>query len=247
VVSGRTHAPATLPPGNSPRYPLDRRLGGPQNRYGRRGEEKTPLLHRDSNSDPSIVQPVVSRYTDWAMFSVLLAKVYHLISTTKCFKQSLSQLICYLIVFISCNIFLNVFLSRSLLQPHYRPSLSRQFITTEASVQCQVNPHELCAGHSGSGAGFNYHLVSATYYPSSGTGIMGSSGTADNYSNNIKFHTELSVKWLLSILRVSVFETSMGRPYNDKYKELNTDYFIGIFFWGYCITRSFVTCTLRQI
>jgi hypothetical protein len=28
------------PRGKSPRYPLDRRLGGPQNRSGRRGEEK---------------------------------------------------------------------------------------------------------------------------------------------------------------------------------------------------------------
>jgi hypothetical protein len=28
------------PRGNSPRYPLDRRLGGPQSRSGRRGEEK---------------------------------------------------------------------------------------------------------------------------------------------------------------------------------------------------------------
>jgi hypothetical protein len=45
------------------RYPLYRRLGGPQSRSGRRGEEK--IL--DSNSDPSVVQPVASRYTDWAI------------------------------------------------------------------------------------------------------------------------------------------------------------------------------------
>jgi hypothetical protein len=29
-----------LPPGKEPRYPLDRRLGGPQSRSGRRGEKK---------------------------------------------------------------------------------------------------------------------------------------------------------------------------------------------------------------
>jgi hypothetical protein len=52
-VSGQLHAPAALPPGKSPRYPLDRRLGGPQSRSGRFGEEK--IL--DSNSDPSVFQP----------------------------------------------------------------------------------------------------------------------------------------------------------------------------------------------
>jgi hypothetical protein len=36
-VSGQRHAPAALyPRGKDPRYPLDRRLGGPQSRSGRR-------------------------------------------------------------------------------------------------------------------------------------------------------------------------------------------------------------------
>jgi hypothetical protein len=39
-VSGQLHAPAALPHGKSPWYPLDRRLGGPQSRSGRGGEEK---------------------------------------------------------------------------------------------------------------------------------------------------------------------------------------------------------------
>jgi hypothetical protein len=43
-VSGQLHAPAALPPGKSPWYPLDRRLGGPQSRSGRGGEEKNFLL-----------------------------------------------------------------------------------------------------------------------------------------------------------------------------------------------------------
>jgi hypothetical protein len=54
------------PRGKSLRYPLDRRLGGPQSRSGRLREEK--IRHcRDSNSDPSVIQPVVSRYTDYAI------------------------------------------------------------------------------------------------------------------------------------------------------------------------------------
>jgi hypothetical protein len=39
-VSGQLHAPATVPPGKEPLEPLDRRLGGPQSRSGRGGEEK---------------------------------------------------------------------------------------------------------------------------------------------------------------------------------------------------------------
>jgi hypothetical protein len=39
-VSRQLHAPAALPPGKGPRYPLDRRLGGPQSRSGRFGEQK---------------------------------------------------------------------------------------------------------------------------------------------------------------------------------------------------------------
>jgi hypothetical protein len=43
-LSGQFHAPAALSRGKSPRYPLDRRLGGPQSRSGRGGEEEnTPL------------------------------------------------------------------------------------------------------------------------------------------------------------------------------------------------------------
>jgi len=42
-MSGQTHAPVALPPGKSLQYPLDRRLGGPQSRFGRGGEEKNSL------------------------------------------------------------------------------------------------------------------------------------------------------------------------------------------------------------
>jgi hypothetical protein len=49
-VSDQLQAPAGLPQGKSPWNPLDRRLGGPQSRSGRGGEEK--------NS-----QPVAQRYT----------------------------------------------------------------------------------------------------------------------------------------------------------------------------------------
>jgi hypothetical protein len=64
-VSGQLHAPAALPPGESPRYPLDARLGGPQSRSGRRGEEKA-LDYRDSKLRLFGRAPVASRYTDYA-------------------------------------------------------------------------------------------------------------------------------------------------------------------------------------
>jgi hypothetical protein len=43
-LSGQRHAPAALyPRGKDPGYPLDRMLGGPQSRSGRRGKKKNPL------------------------------------------------------------------------------------------------------------------------------------------------------------------------------------------------------------
>jgi hypothetical protein len=39
-VSSHLHAPAALIPGKNPSHPLDRRLGGPQSRSGRGGEEE---------------------------------------------------------------------------------------------------------------------------------------------------------------------------------------------------------------
>jgi hypothetical protein len=39
-VSGQLHAPAAVPQWKGPWYPLGGRLGGPQSRSGRGGEEK---------------------------------------------------------------------------------------------------------------------------------------------------------------------------------------------------------------
>jgi len=63
-----------LPPGKN-RYPFYRRLGGPQVRSGR-AENLVPTGIRSR-----IVQPVVSRYTDWAtrptlpLFSIIIIKI----------------------------------------------------------------------------------------------------------------------------------------------------------------------------
>jgi len=60
-VDGQRHAPAAFPSGKT-RYPLYMRLGGPQSRSGRVRKISPP-----PGCDPRIVQPVVSRYTDWAI------------------------------------------------------------------------------------------------------------------------------------------------------------------------------------
>jgi hypothetical protein len=59
-MGGQHHAPVTLPSLKT-RYPLYRRLGGPQGRSGRVRKISPP-----PGFDPRIVQPVASRYTDWA-------------------------------------------------------------------------------------------------------------------------------------------------------------------------------------
>jgi hypothetical protein len=55
-VNGQLHAPAALPPEKYLRYRLDRRLGGPQSRSERYGEEKDLAL--TGNRAPA-VQPIV--------------------------------------------------------------------------------------------------------------------------------------------------------------------------------------------
>jgi hypothetical protein len=57
-VNGQRHAPATLPPRKCPWYTSDRRLGGPQSRSGRCGEEKNlALLGIESGpSSPSYIE-----------------------------------------------------------------------------------------------------------------------------------------------------------------------------------------------
>jgi hypothetical protein len=61
-VGGQLHAPAALPPGKETRYPLYRRLCGPQGRSGRLRKISPP-----PGFDPRTVQPVASRYTDYAI------------------------------------------------------------------------------------------------------------------------------------------------------------------------------------
>jgi hypothetical protein len=58
AVVSQLHAPNAKPPEKSPRYSLNRWLGGPQNRSGRYGEEKR--LAPAGNPTTS-VQPVVRR------------------------------------------------------------------------------------------------------------------------------------------------------------------------------------------
>ena len=60
-VGGQRHSPAALRPRKN-RYPLYRRLGGPQGRSGRVRKMSTP-----PEFDPRTVQLVASRYTDWAI------------------------------------------------------------------------------------------------------------------------------------------------------------------------------------
>ena len=59
-VGGQQHAPAALYARGKTLYPFYRRLGGPQCRSGR-SENLVPTGIRSWT-----VQPVVSRYTDWA-------------------------------------------------------------------------------------------------------------------------------------------------------------------------------------
>jgi hypothetical protein len=59
-MGGQRHAPVALLPGNT-RYPLYRRIGGPQSRSGRIRKISPP-----PRFDSRTVQPAASRYTAYA-------------------------------------------------------------------------------------------------------------------------------------------------------------------------------------
>jgi hypothetical protein len=60
-VGGQRHAPTALSPRKT-QYPLYRRLVGPQGQSG-----QVWKISPSPGFDPWTVQPVVSRYTDWAI------------------------------------------------------------------------------------------------------------------------------------------------------------------------------------
>jgi hypothetical protein len=62
-VGGQRQAPADLLPGKT-RYALYRRLGGHQVR-----SERLCKILPQPGFDPRTVQPVASRYTDWAILA----------------------------------------------------------------------------------------------------------------------------------------------------------------------------------
>ena len=64
-VSGQPHAPAVLPPGKETRYPLYRRLGGPQGL-----SERVRKISPPPEFDPRTVQSVASRYTDYVLENI---------------------------------------------------------------------------------------------------------------------------------------------------------------------------------
>ena len=68
-MDGQLHAPAALPPGKT-RYPLYRRLGGPQLRSGR-----VQKISPQPGFDPQTLQPVVSHYTDCTIPAHMVDKV----------------------------------------------------------------------------------------------------------------------------------------------------------------------------
>ena len=87
-VGGQHHAPATLRPGKT-QYPLYRRLGGPQGWSGQVRKISPP-----PGFDPRTVQPVASRYTDYAIPALKIPMIPSGIEPTSfhLVKQCLNQL-----------------------------------------------------------------------------------------------------------------------------------------------------------
>jgi hypothetical protein len=83
-VSGQVHAPPALPRGKSLRYPLNR-LGGPQSRSGRRGEERIldPTGTRISNPRSFSPWPVVIPTTLSRLLFILIIIIIIIMTPTE--------------------------------------------------------------------------------------------------------------------------------------------------------------------
>jgi hypothetical protein len=66
-MSGQLEVPASLPPGKEPPVPIGQETGWAPETVWTTWSRENSLLYRDSNSDLSVVQPVDSRYTDYAI------------------------------------------------------------------------------------------------------------------------------------------------------------------------------------
>jgi hypothetical protein len=72
-VEWLTPRPGSFTAWKKTRYPFYRRLGGPQGRSGRKRKISPP-----PRFDPRTVQPVASRYTDWAISAHLKVAMWSL-------------------------------------------------------------------------------------------------------------------------------------------------------------------------
>jgi hypothetical protein len=66
-VSGQLHASADLPPGKEPPVPIRYETGWAPDQVWTTWRRENSWPYRDSNTDPSAVQPVASLCTDWAI------------------------------------------------------------------------------------------------------------------------------------------------------------------------------------
>jgi hypothetical protein len=64
-VSGQLHAPVALSPGKEPPVPIGEEVGWTPAPVWKTWRSEKSSHYRDSNSDPSVVQLVASRYTDY--------------------------------------------------------------------------------------------------------------------------------------------------------------------------------------
>jgi hypothetical protein len=96
-LGGKLHAPAALPQGKSPWYPLDRKMDGPQSRSGRGGEEKNsqPLPGIEpQNPDRPARSPALYRLSYHGSFMLKVAKKSNWINTNEITSEEYHSNMC---------------------------------------------------------------------------------------------------------------------------------------------------------
>jgi hypothetical protein len=68
-VSGQLHAPVALPPRKEPLVPIEYEVGWSPEPVWTIWRRENSLRYRDSTSDPSVIKPIASPYTDYAILA----------------------------------------------------------------------------------------------------------------------------------------------------------------------------------
>jgi hypothetical protein len=110
-VSGQLHSPTTLPPGKEPSVPIGYEFGWTPQSVWTTWRRENSWPYGDSNSNPSVVQPIASCYTGYALLAHNNINNNNNHNSCHALPASYVNWICSCLTHRPCYIFSPIFLS----------------------------------------------------------------------------------------------------------------------------------------